>query len=287
MSAISKERMKVMNRRMTMSVMMLGLLLGLAPVSQGQPQGGCTSGSFSQAADSPFGVGAEPQSVAVGDFNLDGKPDLATANSGTLFIGSNNVTILVGNGMGGFTPAGPFEVGTAPQSVAVGDFNLDGKPDLVTANFRSNNVAILLNTCLSTPLTDPPPMPATPVVVDIKPGKPRNRINLFRPNSWRAIPVAIITTETFDATTVNPRSVRFGPRGARDTDGRGRLVDVNGDGKLDLVLRFKTRRTGIGCGETSASLTGKTFSGQAVQGSDAIRTVGCNDDEEEDEDEDE
>jgi FG-GAP repeat len=230
MTAISKERMKIMNRRMMMSVMTLGLLLGLAPVSQGQAVEGCTSASFSQ-------------------------------------------------------PGPPVSAGDRPFSVAVGDFNLDGKPDLATANSRSNNVTILLNTCSSTLPTDPPPTPATPVVVDIKPGKARNRINLFGPKSWRAVPVAILTTETFDATTVNPRSVRFGPRGAKDTDGHGRLVDANGDGKPDLVLRFRTRQTGIGCGESSASLTGKTLSGQAIQGTDAIRTVGCNDEEDEDEDE--
>ena len=82
--------------------------------------------------------------MAVGDFNLDGKPDLAVAN-----YSSDNVTILLGNGMGGFTqPAGsPVGAGTAPRSVAVGDFNLDGKPDLAVANSGTNNVTIQINTC--------------------------------------------------------------------------------------------------------------------------------------------
>jgi hypothetical protein len=101
------------------------------------------SGGFSQAG-SPFGVGGIPQSVAIGDFNLDGKADLATANQF-----SDNVTILLGNGSGGFTeaPGSPFGAGNDPTSVAVGDFNLDGKTDLATANFVTHNVTILLNTC--------------------------------------------------------------------------------------------------------------------------------------------
>src|SRR4030095_9171979 len=137
MTAISKERMKIMDRRITMSVMTLGLLLGLARGSHGQAVEGCTTASFSQAGDSPFGVGAGPFSVAVGDFNLDGKPDLAVANQD-----SNNVTILLGNGMGGFTQpsSSPVGAGFAPRSVAVGDFNLDGKPDLATANSVSGDV---------------------------------------------------------------------------------------------------------------------------------------------------
>ena len=59
------------------------------------------------------------------------------------------MTILLGNGTGGFTqPAGsPVGAGTSPRSVAVGDFNLDGKPDLAVANAGATNVTILLNTC--------------------------------------------------------------------------------------------------------------------------------------------
>jgi hypothetical protein len=99
------------------------------------------SGGFTQAAGSPVGAGTFPVSVVVGDFNQDGKPDLAVANPS-----SNNVTILLGNGSGGFTQSAgsPVAVGTFPLAVAVGDFNLDGKPDLAAANNNSNNVTVLL-----------------------------------------------------------------------------------------------------------------------------------------------
>ena len=88
---------------------------------------------FTPAPGSPFAVGTQPLSVAVGDFNGDGKPDLALANSV-----DNNVTVLLGNGSGGFTtPGATFAVGLDPWSVAVGDFNGDGKPDLAVANAGS------------------------------------------------------------------------------------------------------------------------------------------------------
>ncbi len=114
--------------------------------------------------------------------------------------------------------------------------------------------------------------PAVSVSIDIKPGSFPNSIN---PKSEGVIPVAILSTNTFDATTVDPLSVKFGPDGATVEHGRGHREDVNGDGKKDLVLHFRTQDTGIVCGDTSASLTGKTISGQAIAGSDSIQTVGC------------
>ena len=53
------------------------------------------------------------------------------------------------------------------------------------------------------------------------------------------------------------------------------IEDADGDGDLDLILHFKTQETGIQCGDTSAFLTGETFDGQAVEGSDSIKTAGC------------
>ena len=102
---------------------------------------GSGSGGFSAATGSPFSAGTIPYSVAVRDFNGDGIPDIVTANAG-----SNSVTILLGNGAGGFSAAAgsPFAVGTNPSSVAVGDFNGDGIPDLVTANYAGDTVTILL-----------------------------------------------------------------------------------------------------------------------------------------------
>jgi hypothetical protein len=112
----------------------------------------------------------------------------------------------------------------------------------------------------------------TEVQIDIKPGSSPNSIN---PKSNGVIPVALLTTETFDVTTVDPLSVHFGPKGAKEAHNKGHIEDVNHDGEPDLVLHFKTQATGIKCGDTSASLTGETFDGNPIQGSDAIKTVGC------------
>jgi len=54
---------------------------------------------------------------------------------------------------------------------------------------------------------------------------------------------------------------------------QGHIVDVDGDGDLDMVLHFNTQDTGIKAGDTEASLTGKTIDGKSIRGSDAIVTV--------------
>ncbi len=96
---------------------------------------------FSAATNFGVWMGINPRSVAVGDFDGDGKQDLAVTNNC-----SANVSILIGDGLGGFAPATTptFGVGINPVSVAVGDFDGDGKQDLAVVNQNSNNVSILI-----------------------------------------------------------------------------------------------------------------------------------------------
>jgi hypothetical protein len=88
---------------------------------------------------SNFGPSGYFISVATGDFNRDGKLDLAVAN-----YTANNVTILLGNGDGTFKVAGNYGTGTSAHGVAVADFNGDGKLDLAVTNEGSNDISILL-----------------------------------------------------------------------------------------------------------------------------------------------
>jgi hypothetical protein len=116
--------------------------------------------------------------------------------------------------------------------------------------------------------------PALQVSVDVKPGEGTAPINL---KSQSVITVAILSTATFDATTVDPSTVCFGDAEAPDQrdctekHGRGHLEDVNGDGRRDLVLHFETQQTGIDRGDTQACLSGETRDGTVIQGCDAIR----------------
>src|SRR5262249_39939511 len=94
-----------------------------------------------------FAVGNNPSSVAVGDVNGDGKPDLAVTNffDGTVSVLLN--TTVQGATVPAFASLVSFAAGNIPRWVAVGDFNGDGKPDLAVANLLLNGtVTVLLNT---------------------------------------------------------------------------------------------------------------------------------------------
>ncbi|MGQ9601137.1 MAG: FG-GAP-like repeat-containing protein [Candidatus Bipolaricaulia bacterium] len=84
-------------------------------------------------------VGIEPAALVGGDFNGDGKEDLAVANQD-----SNSISILLGAGDGKFSPSGTVSVGISPSDIVATDFNKDNQLDLAVTNAGSNNLTILL-----------------------------------------------------------------------------------------------------------------------------------------------
>ena len=111
---------------------------------------GKSDGTFQQPA-ATYAVGIGPYAVTVADVNQDNKLDIITANygintGGTLTASGNTISVLQGNGDGTFQAARSYSVGDFPDGVAVGQFNQDGIPDIVTANQGANTVSVLLGT---------------------------------------------------------------------------------------------------------------------------------------------
>jgi hypothetical protein len=102
------------------------------------------NGDGTLRAPQAFTVGNGPTSVAVGDFNKDGKQDLAVASYQSATSSGAHVAVLNGNGDGTFQAARKVGSGYESYAVAVGDFNADGNPDLSVANSFSTTVSILL-----------------------------------------------------------------------------------------------------------------------------------------------
>ena len=100
------------------------------------------SANFTQPATSPETAGARPLDITSADFNLDGRPDLAIANSNT-----DDVTILRNAGSHDFKePASsPEAAGDGPRSLIAPDLDGDGDRDLAVANKVSHDVTILRN----------------------------------------------------------------------------------------------------------------------------------------------
>jgi hypothetical protein len=91
-------------------------------------------------------TGPSPRFIAVADVNHDRNPDLIVANAGSDNADDGSITVLLGNGRGGFHPApgSPFAAGHLPNDIAVADMNNDGHLDLVVANHQSPYLRIFL-----------------------------------------------------------------------------------------------------------------------------------------------
>ncbi|MCH7599312.1 MAG: cadherin-like domain-containing protein [Myxococcales bacterium] len=113
------------------------------------------------------------------------------------------------------------------------------------------------------------------VPIDIMPKDAGNNFNL-RSGPGAGFEIAILSVgEFFDAPSqINPLSLKFGPRQA-NIWGTPRIRNVDGDGYDDLIVKFLTQQTGIACGDTSASLYGRTFENYSISGSDSINTFNC------------
>ena len=99
-------------------------------------------------------------------------------------------------------------------------------------------------------------------LIDIKPGSDDNSINL---KSKGVVPVAVLTTDDFDAGTIDPGTVLFAGVGPV----RSTLEDVDGDGDLDMLFHFKTQELVLDKNSTEATLT---VDGIAA-GTDTVRIV--------------
>jgi hypothetical protein len=110
-----------------------------------------TPGNISFTAKVDFATGATPRSVAIGDLDGDGKPDLVAANSATS-PASTTISVLRNTSTAGiidltsFAAKVDFTAGTGPRYVAIGDADGDSKPDLVVANINSNSISVFRNT---------------------------------------------------------------------------------------------------------------------------------------------
>ncbi len=101
------------------------------------------NGNIAFTAKVDFTTGTSPHSVSIGDFDGDGKSDLAVANQN-----SNTISLFRNTSISGtvsFAAKIDFTTGTQPYSVISGDIDGDGKPDLAVANLSSNTVSVFRN----------------------------------------------------------------------------------------------------------------------------------------------
>ena len=186
------------------------------------------NGTFQPPAFYTVGTSSNtPTSLTTGDFNHDGKLDVAVANTG-----DNTISILTGNGSGALVVSGtPIGVGHDPEAIRAGDFNADGYSDLAVANYRDGTVTTLLNNQNGT---------FTATTVSVGSGVNSGPQALAVIGSGSSLQLAVANYR--DNTVSVLKSNGSGAFGAQTIVAVGRgpddvsFADFNGDGIEDLVV---------------------------------------------------
>jgi Bacterial Ig-like domain (group 3)/FG-GAP-like repeat/FG-GAP repeat len=219
-------------------------------------------GTFGQAQS--YDAGEGPADIAAADFDGDGNLDIVVADHGNDFdiplYGGTVVSVQYGNGDGTFRNWSEFKAGSFPNSVAVGDFNHDGHPDIVVANDKSNigTVSVLINRgdgTFANPVAYATALDATEVVTGDFNGD--DNIDLAVGATGNAVYVLLGNGDgTFQA---------YQSFATSDPADLIAVADFNGDSKLDLVTgaRYAQARfsmlLGNGDGTFQAPIDTATF----------------------------
>ena len=226
------------------------------------------SGEVNVYADITYGIFAEPGSTvniyagAVGDGVYYGITVSTDSSLPKVTVYGTNFAVTTG-----IIEDGSWTPGSS-GGILTGEYE-NGDPlnsdDDINLMFYSDIPVYLVDTSGGGPIE---------VQIDIKPGSDPNPIN---PGSNGLIPVAILTTDEFDAAVVDPDTVTLA---GREVAVRGkaeklmaRLEDIDEDGDLDLMLQVDTQSDGDVWTSGSVTLTGKTYDGQDIEGTDDVIIV--------------
>ena len=190
----------------------------------------------------------------------DSKNNVFVTDSSQITVSCTRIQKFDSNG-GFITKFGSYGQGDGQFQAPIG-IAVDSTGNVYVAD--SQNIRISKFAILSTVIS---------VTIDIKPGESPNSINL---GSQGNVPVAIFSTEDFDATTVDPTSITLAGASVR-IKGKGTpqasFSDVNGDGLLDLIVHVDTTALELTEGDVQAELIGMSFDGQEIRGEDSVRIV--------------
>lgn len=233
-------------------------------------------GTFTQVSGEPS-LAQFSNDVAVADLNGDGKLDLIYSDDCASPCSVNTIEILLGNGDGTFQPPISETVGNSPQSVAVGDFNGDGRLDIAVANSADNTVTILLQATPALPTVTLSPTSLTFPVETVGTVSKTQTVTITNsgPGVLNLINIATIGQfrhnshcgPTLNAGASCTVSVIFTPTTIGTLTG-GLFVKDNAAGSPQKVTL-----TGTGTALQIAPAAGLTFDGQAVGSTSSTKSI--------------